>query len=281
MTDQAPGRRAGLAPQGLDVSVPNVARIYDHLLGGKDNFAADREAARQLLAAVPDAARAARANRAFLARAVRYLAEEAGIRQFLDIGTGLPTRGNVHEVAHDTDPLAHVVYCDNDPIVMVHANALLANTVTVMAVHADLRYPRHLFSLPVVRTLIDLAEPVAVLLVAVLHFIEDSEDPWALVDQIKRRLAPGSFMVISHVSADEISAAARQQAADVYQKASAPGVARSEADIARFFDGLDLVPPGLVNVSAWRPPHLPLSPRPALFYAGIGRKSAPLRQRAV
>ena len=138
-------------PQGLDVTVPNVARIYDYLLGGKDNFAADREAARRLLAAVPDAARAAQANRAFLARAVRFLAAEAGIRQFLDIGTGLPTHGNVHEIAQAADPRARVVYCDNDPMVVVHANALLADNLTVAASQADLRDPDFLFTLPVTR----------------------------------------------------------------------------------------------------------------------------------
>jgi S-adenosyl methyltransferase len=130
-----------MPPQGLDVTVPNVARIYDWLLGGKDNFAADREAGQRLLAAVPEAAKAARANRAFLGRAVRFLAEEAGIRQFLDIGTGLPTRGNVHEIAQATDPRARVVYCDNDPMVIVHANALLADNLSVAASQADLRNP--------------------------------------------------------------------------------------------------------------------------------------------
>jgi len=157
VTGQAPWPERPVPPQGLDVTVPNVARIYDHLLNGKDNFEADREAARRLLQAVPDAARAARANRSFLARAVQFLAREAGIRQFLDIGTGLPTRGNVHEIAQITNPQAHVLYTDIDPMVVVHANALLANSLTVAATHADLRQPDHLFTMPVTRTLLDTA----------------------------------------------------------------------------------------------------------------------------
>ena len=206
MTGQAPWPAGPVPPQGLDVTVPNVARIYDHLLGGKDNFEADREAARRLLAAVPDAARAARANRAFLARAVQFLAREAGIRQFLDIGTGLPTRGNVHEIAQVTNPQARVLYTDIDPMVVVHASALLANSLTVAATQADLRQPDQLFTMPVTRTLIDTSQPLAVLLVAVLHFLPDNDNPWAVVDQIKDRLAPGSYVVISHVTADEIPA---------------------------------------------------------------------------
>ena len=274
MTDQAPWPAGPVPPQGLDVTVPNVARIYDYLLDGKDNFEADREAARRLLEAVPDAARAARANRTFLAKAVQFLARDAGIRQFLDIGTGLPTRGNVHEIAQVANPLARVVYSDIDSMVVVHANALLANSLTVAATHADLRQPDHLFAMPVIRTLIDTSEPVAVLLVAVLHFLPDDDDPWALVDRIKRKLAPGSYVVISHVTSDEIPNEAARQAAEVYRNASAPGVARSRDDIARFFSGLDMVEPGLVDASAWRAPHLVGQPRPALFYAGIGRKPA-------
>ena len=244
MTGRASWTSPLVPPQGLDVTVPNVARIYDWLLGGKDNFAADREAGKRLLAAVPGAAKAARANRAFLGRAVRFLAEEAGIRQFLDIGTGLPTQGNVHEIAQATDPRARVVYCDNDPMVVVHANALLANNLTVAACQADLRDPDFLFTLPLGRPLLDTSQPLAVLLVAVLHFLPDSDDPWALVERIKRKLAPGSYVVISHVTRDEIPAESVRAAAKVYEGASAPGVARSREEIARFFTGLDLVRAG-------------------------------------
>lgn len=216
MTEETPGA-ARTGSQGSDVSVPNVARIYDYLLGGKDNFAADRAAAGELLAAVPDAAVAARANRRFLGRAVWHLACDVGIRQFVNIGTGLPTEGNVHEIARAAGRSARVVYCDNDPLVVVHANALLADNLNVAAVQADLRQPCHLLNLPALHAHLDLDEPVAVLLVVVLHFIEDSEDPQGIVEAIKQHLAPGSFVVISHVTADEISADATRQATDVYQ----------------------------------------------------------------
>ncbi len=266
------------AGHGFDITVPNVARIYDFLLGGKDNFAADRLAAMELLEAVPEAAIAARDNRAFLGRAVRFLAREAGIRQFLDIGTGLPTRGNVHEIAHDTDPAARVVYVDNDPMVIVHANALLATQPTVSAVYSDLRFPRHLLAMLAVRSLLDLDEPLAVLMTAVLHFIEDHEDPWAIVDEFKSAMAPGSYLVLSHVTGDDIGEDARRRAAEIYQSASAPGVTRTHAQVARFFDGLDLLAPGLVSAADWRPAVEHSRREPALFYAGIGRKPGFVRR---
>ena len=258
----------------LDPTVPNVARIYDFLLQGKDNYAADREAARQLLEAVPGAARAARANRRFLGRAVWFLAREAGIRQFVDIGTGLPKLGNVHEVAHAANSLCRVVYADNDPVVMAHARALLADSLKVTAVHADLRDPDHLLSLPAVRALIDFSRPVAVLMVAVLHFVEDGEDPWSIVDRYKHVMVPGSYLAISHVTDDGSPAEAIRQAAEVYKHASAPGVARSRAEVSRFFRGLDMVAPGLVDPGYWRCPAPVGKPGPALFYAGIGHKPA-------
>jgi len=252
----------------------NVARIYDALLGGKENYAADREAARRLVEAVPDAQRAARDNRAFLGRAVRFLAAEAGIDQFLDIGTGLPTRGNVHEVARSANPDARVVYCDYDPIVMAHAQALLASTADVEAVEGDVRYPRHLLTLPAVRALIDFSRPVAVLLVAVLHFVSDSDSPWSAVKCITDHLAPGSYLVISHVTSDEIPDDAVRQAQEIYAGALVQGTARSRGDIARFFDGVDLLEPGLVDVATWRSGRRRSGPgRPVLFYAGVGRKT--------
>jgi S-adenosyl methyltransferase len=258
--------------QTFNPTVPNVARIYDFLLGGKDNYAADRDAAGRLLEAVPGAAAAARDNRRFLGRAVWFLAREAGIRQFLDIGTGLPTRGNVHEIAHAAKPGARVLYADNDPVVVTHARALLADSLTVAAVHGDLRDPGRLFALPDVRTFIDWDEPVAVLMVAVLHFLEDRESPWAAVDAFKAQMAPGSYLVLSHVTGDDTPADVIRQAAEVYQNASAPGMARTRAQIARFFDGLDMVSPGLADPAEWRRPRLEGKSRPALFYAGAGRK---------
>jgi S-adenosyl methyltransferase len=277
---------AGHAGRGLllrrhnNPTVPNVARVYDYLLGGKDNFAADREAAERLLEAVPGAAGAARENRAFLGRAVRFLAEEAGICQFLDLGTGLPTADSVHQIAQAGDPRqVRVVYADYDPVVVRHAEAILGNSLTVAVVRADLREPWDLVARPAVRSLINFAQPVAILLVAVLHFTEDHEDPWAIVNCYKDLMAPGSFLVISHVTADQLSGDAARQAQAVYAGASAPGVARTREQIAAFFAGLEMVPPGLVNVSGWRPGHLDPAPGPAVLYAGIGRKTSPGRPR--
>ena len=204
---------------------PNVARIYDALIG-KDNYAADRQAARQLEAAVPGAARAARDNRAFLGRAVRFLAGSTGIRQFIDIGAGLPGPGHVRQVARARDPGARVIYAGSDLIVVAHAWALLTDAPQVAAVEAGVRFPRHLLTLPAVRDLIDFGQPVAVLLVALLHFV-DSDGP--------------------------------------------AGPARTRDQIGRMLDGLELVPPGLTGVAAWRPRRRVTAGRPVLFRAGTGR----------
>jgi hypothetical protein len=264
--------------QRLDSGLSNVARIYDALLGGKDNYAADREAARRLVEVVPDAQRAARDNRAFLGRAVSFLAAEARIEQFLDIGTGLPTRGNVHEIARSVNPDARVVYCDSDPVVMAHARALLADTADVEAVEGDVRHPHHLLTLPAVRELIDFSRPVAVLLVAVLHFVLDSDSPWSAVRCITDHLAPGSYLVLSHVTSDEITDDAVRQASEIYAGALVRGAARSRNDIARFFDGTDLIEPGLVDVATWRSGRQRNGPgRPVLFYAGVGCKQGGTR----
>jgi hypothetical protein len=264
----------------LNVHKPNVARVYDCLLGGKDNFASDRQAAASLLGAVPGAATGASENRAFLARAVRFLAEEARICQFLDLGTGMPTADGVHEIAQARDPRqVRVVYADYDPVVVRHTDALLGGSLTAAVVRADLREPWDLFTQPTVRSLINLAEPVAVLLVAVLHFIEDHEDPWAIVNCYKDAIAPGSYLVISHVTADHISAEAARQAQATYAEASAPCVARSRQQVARFFGGLDMMPPGLVNVAGWRPEVIGAPQAPTVLYGGIGCKTRPGRPR--
>jgi hypothetical protein len=266
--------------QSFDAGIPNIARIYDYLLGGKDNYATDREAALALTAAIPGAARAARDNRAFLARAVHFLAAEAGISQFLDIGTGLPTSGHVHEIARAVNPATRVVYADNDPVVVAHARALLADTPAVVAAEGDVRYPRHLLTTRAVRELLDFGQPVAVLLVAVLHFVADYESPWQAVKAITDRLAPGSYLVVSHVTGDEITADAVRQVREIYDGAFVRGAARRKGDIARFFDGLDLVPPGIVDVAAWRSGRCrSRSSRPVLFYAGVGRKPGGEGQR--
>jgi hypothetical protein len=260
---------------GFDATVANVARVYNCLLGGKDNFAADRQAAAALLAAVPGAAVAARENRAFLSRAVRFLCQDTGIRQYIDIGAGLPSGGSVHEITEGAVPPPRVVYADNDLMVLRHADALIGGRLNVEAVHADLRQPRWLLTQPAVQRMINLAEPVAILLVAVLHFLDDRDDPHTVVNYLKDQIAPGSYLVISHVTADHLPADAARQARQAYEGASAPGVPRSREDIDRFFGGLDMVAPGLVSASAWRPAHLGPAPAgPALFYAGIGRKAS-------
>ncbi len=226
--------------------------MYDYYLGGKDNFAADREAAEKVLAIVPATRDAARENRAFMQRAVRHLAGR-GIRQFLDIGTGLPTQGNVHEVA---GPDAHVVYVDNDPIVLTHARALLAGSRSgVEVVQGDLRDPVAIMD---EAKLIDFSEPVAVLVVAVLHFVQDSDDPARLIGLLKERMAPGSHLVLSHACPNR--PAESDDISHVYDAATSGIRLRTRAEILPLFDGLDLVEPGLVNVAEWRPDLAELAP---------------------
>jgi SAM-dependent methyltransferase len=263
-----------LDQMSFESGVPNVARIYDALLGGKDNFAVDRAAALALAAAVPGAARAARDNRAFLGRAVHCLVAEAGISQFLDIGTGLPTAGSVHEVARAANPDARVVYADNDRVVVSHARALLEQAPGVVAVEGDLCYPRELLTRREVKAVIDFSRPVGVLLVAVLHFLDDSQAPYQAVRAIVDRIAPGSFVVISHVTGDQLPAGAVARAREIYQDALVAGTARSRAAVLRFFDGTELIRPGLADVAAWRSGRA-LPSRPTLMWAGIGRKPDP------
>jgi hypothetical protein len=267
MTSQ---QRSG-PPADIDVTTPNPARIYDYLLGGKDHYPVDRAAADAILKAAPQAREGARENHAFLQRAVRYLAREAVIGQFLDIGTGLPTQGNVHEIAQAIAPDARVVYVDNDPMAHTHALALLTNNrSTTAGVLADLRQPQAILDHPEVRQLLDFTKPVAVLLVAVLHFIRDDEDPVGIVARLRDAMPPGSFLVVSHATGDfHPEQAAR--VIEVYRQASAPLVPRSRSQIKRFFDGLDMVEPGLVQPAAWRPDPGPVSPSAGGFYSGVGR----------
>ncbi|HEV2377607.1 MAG TPA: SAM-dependent methyltransferase [Streptosporangiaceae bacterium] len=237
----------------FDTTVPNVARIYDFWLGGKDNFAADREAGNKLIRAVPYAALAARANRAFLRRVVRVLAAEEGIQQFIDVGTGLPTAGNVHEIARQARPGARVVYVDNDPVVCAHGRALLASDETQI-IEADLRHPEEIINHPQTRELIDFTQPFALMFTSVLHFVPDDDDVRAVIARFRDVMAPGSYLVVSHVShesrPDDLRA---KQAAEVYSQSSAPLTLRSVETVRSFFDGFDLIEPGLPWVSEWRP----------------------------
>jgi hypothetical protein len=238
------------APPGIDASVATAARMYDYWLGGHDNFAADRIAALKITEMAPEVPLMARENRKFLGRAVRYLAGEAGIRQFLDLGTGLPTKGNVHQVAQAIAPDARVVYVDNDPMVLAHARALKTGDGTAV-IHADLRDPDAILSHPDTRRLIDFTEPLAVLFIAVLHFVGDP-DAEAAVASFIRAAAPGSYLALSHLSVEPDQQAAAAGMA-VYASTANPITGRTNGEILSFFDGLEILEPGLVPVWQWRP----------------------------
>jgi O-methyltransferase involved in polyketide biosynthesis len=258
----------------LDIARPNVARIYDYFLGGKDNFGADREAAEQILRIIPEAREGAQVNRAFVGRVVRFLAD-AGIRQFIDIGAGLPTQSNVHEVAHQVDPAARVVYVDNDPVIRVHGQALLHSVDTATIIEADLRDPDKILEHSELRAFIDFTEPVAVLMVGVLHFIADFEDPYGIVAHVRDRLAPGSHLAVSHATAEPKKRNGNSVTA-VYSQATAPLVPRGSPAVTRFFDGFELLEPGVVYGPSWRPdsPFSDVSdPAKCHIFVGVGRKT--------
>ncbi|GAA3444646.1 SAM-dependent methyltransferase [Planomonospora venezuelensis] len=250
-------------PYGLDVSTANVARIYDYMLGGKDNFAADREAAEQILKAFPESREGVRLNREFLGNAVRYLAAEAGIRQFVDVGAGLPTQKNVHQIAHEVDPEARTVYVDNDPIVCVHGRALLAGAPTVAMVEGDLRAPEEIWARVTGTGLIDPEEPVGVLMVALLHFLDD---PYAEVAKLREMLAPGSFLVVTHLSMAERRAGDTDAVKRVYSRASSGVVPRTVEEIKMFFGDFEILDNGVfISPSA-------LERMAILGWGGVGRK---------
>ncbi|WP_106401336.1 SAM-dependent methyltransferase [Actinocorallia populi] len=261
-------------PGGIDVTVPNVARMYDFYLGGKDNYAADREAAARVLEVAPQAPALARENRAFLGRAVRFLAAEAGVRQFLDLGAGLPTRGNVHEAAREAAAETRCVYVDNDPVVLTHGRALLAGADNVDVIPGDLRRPEEILAGPRLHRTLDFDRPVAVLFSSVLHCLTDEDDPWRTVRVLGEALPSGSHLVLSHITAAEQEDAAQAGAA-VYRRASSEMTLRRAPDIARFFDGFELLEPGLVPLPDWRPSAALRPPRerlPTWFLCGVARK---------
>jgi hypothetical protein len=257
---------------GIDATVPSVARIYDYALGGKDNFAVDRKLADTIWQRDPDGRNAAQANRRFLGRAVEFLAG-AGIRQFLDLGTGLPSQNNVHEVAQRVCPDARVVYVDNDPVVLAHARALLATDKSTAVIGEDMRQPERILAHPTVQQMIDFSQPVAVLFVSVLHFITDDEDPWGIVSAMTEPLIPGSYLTLSH---GDLNGPPTDVVADVqesYKNASAPGVFRDRDALTRFFDGFELVDPGLVHTTEWRADEAERArPGGEWMLAGVGRK---------
>jgi hypothetical protein len=271
---------SGAGPAGIDTSVPNVARIYDYILGGKDNFAADREAAQQLLAALPDIAGTVRDNRLFIGRVVRFLAGEAGIRQFLDLGAGLPTQDSVHEMAQAIAPDARVVYIDSDPVACSHGQALLGPRDRVGFALGDLRRPAEILRHPEVLARLDFSQPVGVLCACALHFVPDEDDPHQIIAGYRDALAPGSYLAITHgISAatpDDDPDGAVESVRNVYRNASAQIHVRPVKEIARFFDGFEILDPGVVWMANWRPdPGTWPAGRPDSLYGGVGRKPAP------
>lgn len=261
-------------PPGVDTGKASVARVYDYWLGGTHNFQADRDAARALIAVGPWARDFARENRAFLVRAIRFLAA-GGVRQFLDIGSGIPTQGNVHEIAQAVAPQARVVYADIDPVAVAHSKAILMGNPVAGVIQADLRDPKRILASREVRRLLDFRQPIGLLLGAVLHFITDDEDPWQIVRSLLEAMVPGSYLVISHGSTEGMPAELTAVYEHAYsQTVAATGTFRSRAAVERFFDGLELLPPGVVPLPEWRPdPPADTGDRERLwFLAGVGRK---------
>ncbi len=241
-----------ILPTEIDTSTPSIARVYDYFLKGKDNFAADREVAEQIIEAAPEAAIAAESNRGVLRRAVRHLVADAGIRQFIDIGSGLPTQGNVHEVAHAIDPQARVVYVDNDPIVLAHGRALLAETDTTTVIQADIREPGQILDNPDTQALIDFTEPVGLLLAGIIHHVQDEEDPERIMARLRDALPSGSYVLLTHFfDPGDDPVAARFES--IMQEGFETGRYRRRDEIEPFFDGLELLEPGLVHLHQWRP----------------------------
>jgi trans-aconitate methyltransferase len=278
VADEADGPAAAAEqpglPADLDTTRPHQARVYDYWLGGKDNFAIDREAAERALAAYPGLRRGVRAQRAFLANVVEYLARTQGIRQFLDIGTGIPTANNTHEVAHAVDPDARIVYLDNDPVVLLHARALLTGTRpgTTSYIDADARHTDKI--LTEAAALLDFRQPIAILLIGILQLIPDHDDPAGIVARLVEAVTPGSWLAIFHPASDILADQMGEVARQVNANAITPTTLRNRQEVLRFFDGLKLMdPPGLVQVHRW----LPDAAAPDIGdeipgYAGLARK---------
>jgi hypothetical protein len=245
------------APVGVDTTRPSVARVYDYMLGGKDNFAVDRQAGQMALQITPDGPAAARANRGFLRRAVRHLVAEAGVRQFLDIGSGLPTQGNVHEIAHQIDPRVRVVYVDSDPMVLAHGRVLLDSSPMTTVVQADIRTPEQILDNPEVRSMIDFSEPVGLLLLGILHHLADSEDPGGVAAVYRDAVAAGSFLAVSHFhNPGEQHPDASKKALvveKIFNQTMGTGRWRHHDEIVSYFGDFEMLEPGVVPLPEWRP----------------------------
>ncbi|WP_434449264.1 SAM-dependent methyltransferase [Lentzea sp. E54] len=262
-----------VAAAEVDLTRPSAARVYDYYLGGAHNFAADREMAEHAIAMWPDLPLIMQANRAFLRRAVRFCVD-AGVRQFLDLGSGIPTVGNVHEVARDAAPDARVVYVDIDPVAVAYSRSILGDDNQTAVVHADLRSPDQVLGSTEVRSLLNFDEPVAVMMVAVLHFVPDSDDPAAIIAGYRDAMAPGSFLAVSHASQDgQPEKAGSHQ--DLYRRTPTPMTMRSKPQVADLLADFDLVDPGVVFLPLWRPASLDdVDDHPERFsgLAAVGRK---------
>ena len=268
--EAAPG--AGTPPVRIDTSVAHIARVQDYWLGGRDNFAADRHAGEEAVTAFPGLVASVRSTRSFLARTVRYLTAEEGVRQFLDIGSGIPTAGNTHEVAQAIAPDALVVYMDNDPVVFAHARGLLASGPhgNTAYLGTDLRDTGTV--LAGAARLLDLTQPVALVLMSVLQFVPDEADPWRIVATLIDALAPGSFLVVAHPANDIEARVMARLAARLNQLMAEQVTLRSQTQVERFFRGLRLVPPGIVRVTEWRPDVAETAARVGTLWGGVGQK---------
>lgn len=268
--------RSGWVPWGVDVERPSAARMYDYYLGGSHNFPIDREVAEETIRAYPDARHLAHANRDYLRRVVTFLAD-AGVDQFLDLGSGIPTRNNVHEVAFWSNPSARTVYVDSDPVVIAHSSALLADVPTAIVVRADLRDAALVLGNPVVRDFLDFQRPIAVLMLAVLPFVAESDNPADIIAAYRQPMVEGSYIALTHGTGD-YRPAETAKVVDLYTRASQPITWRSREQVARLLAGFELVPPGLVDMIHWRPDGATESPDPLggdvarySTYAAVGR----------
>jgi SAM-dependent methyltransferase len=265
--------RPAWAPQGIDLAVPSVSRMYDYYLGGSHNFEVDREAGRKAVEAMPALPKIAQGNRAFMRRAVTHAVRE-GVTQFLDIGSGIPTFGSVHETVQALDPGAKVVYADNDPVAVAHSRAILADNDGADIVSADLRTPQDILYSTETGQLLDFDRPVALLLLAVLHFVEDKDAPAKAVAELRDALAPGSLLILTHAAPGGPQSDALGSVQEVYRTANTPLTVRRTTEIAKFFDGFEPAEPGLVPLSEWRPdtPPVPGDVSGLNSCAGVGRK---------
>lgn len=257
-------------PAEVDTETPSAARLYDYYLGGGYHFEVDRKLAQRIYEVLPETPHMARMNRAFLRRATEFCARQ-GIRQFLDLGCGLPTTGAVHEIAQAIDPAVRVMYVDNEPVAVAHSELILEHNDNTAVLHADLRDPDRVLNHPETRGLLDLSQPVALLMVAVLHFVPDADDPAGIIRRYREAMAPGSHFVLSHGTGDTMFAQG-QSVVELYRDSQTPGYPRTKAEVAAMLDGFDLVAPGLVFVPRWRPnsPEDAEHAERSSFYGAVG-----------